>query len=142
MGDVHAPQAIVKIMTSGNTQGAQIGGIDVTLDLPPGVSVKATPDAQNPNVLVTDSGVVVASGAAAGPNTLVTGTYTASPNRVYVHVANAGFGTGEFATVTCDLATGATVTAGDFNTESLYVVDNQNATEITGLTAGLTVEIR
>jgi hypothetical protein len=135
--------AIVKILTSGTlASGALIGGIDVTLNLPAGVSVKATPDSVNPAVYVTDAGVITVSGVAAGTNTTAIGTYTASPNSVAIHVVNAdGFGTGEFVTITCDIAAGTTVAATDFTTGTLYVADVDGAT-IPGLTAGTTVELR
>lgn len=127
--------ASVRIMTNGTLpSGTRIGGIEVTLDLPDGVSVRATADSQNPGVLVTDQGVVTV----AGSNTTALGTYTTNPNRVTLQVANAdGFGTGEFVTVTCDIASDTSVTASGFGVGGLVAVD-LNGTRIAGLTPGMT----
>ncbi len=68
--------AVVKIATTGAlSSGTQIGGIDITLNLPTGVSVASSPDSGNPSVLVTDAGKVAASGVAAGANTNTLATY-------------------------------------------------------------------
>jgi hypothetical protein len=141
--DQQPTKAVVKILTSGTLpSGTHIGGIDATLNLPAGVSVKAVPDTLNPNVLQTDSGVIAVSGVASGSNAAVIGTYTATQNAVSIHVVNAvGFGTGEFVTVTCNLASGATVTAGSITAPALSAVD-LNGAPITGLTAGVSVELR
>jgi hypothetical protein len=135
--------AIVNILTSGTlASGALIGGIDVTLNLPAGVSVKATPDGANPDVLVTDSGVVAVSGVAAGTNTTAIGTYTASPNSVAIHVVNAdGFGTGEFVTITCDIAAGTSPAPSDF-TVSAAAVKDLNGAAVSGMTAALNVTLK
>jgi len=99
---------VMKVMTSGAlTNGNLIGAIDLTVEVPGGVSVKATPDTQNPSILVTDAGVVVPSGAAAADSLLVA-TFAPpqgnAPGRLRILIVNAnGFGTGEFATVTFDL---------------------------------------
>jgi hypothetical protein len=103
-------RAIVKLSTSGTT--TRIGGVDVKLALPSGVTVKAT--ASPPE---TDPGVAVASGQAAA-NSLVAATYTAgSPGIVHVVLVNSstiGIGNGEFATITCDLASGVSLSASAF----------------------------
>jgi hypothetical protein len=140
-------KAVVKIAAAGAlTSGTLIGGLDVVLGLPAGVSVQAAPDASNASVLVTSTGVVVASGAAAGTGTMVMGTYTAASGStagsVAIHVADAnGFGTGQFATVTCDLATGVTPTAADFSLSSFGAVD-LNGVAIHGLTPQLAVTVQ
>ena len=135
--------AVVTIMSQGTS--TQIGGIDVTLDLPAGVTVKATPDSANPAVQVTNADVVAASGAATGANTGTIATYTAAtstaPGRVMVQVANAdGFGTGEFVTVNCDIAAGSFPKATDFTVTVVKAVDI-NGVAI-GLTAGDTADIK
>jgi len=135
--------AVVTIMSQGTS--TQIGGIDVTLDLPAGVTVKATPDSANPAVQVTNADVVAASGAATGANTGTIATYTAATatvaGKVMVQVANAdGFGTGEFLTVNCDIAAGSFPKATDFTVTVVKAVDINGAA--IGLTAGYTAAIQ
>ena len=91
--------ATIKIMANGALgAGVLIGGINVKLTLPAGVTVKATADPTNNAVMVTDPGVVTASGVAAGANTIATAT--SASGVVAIHVANAnGFATGEFVTI-------------------------------------------
>ncbi|MBI5497668.1 MAG: hypothetical protein HY904_21850 [Deltaproteobacteria bacterium] len=136
-------KAIVKLTTSGSlASGALIGGIDITVSLPAGVSVKATPDSVNERVLVVDPGIATASGVAAGASALAMGTYTLSTRTVALKVVNPiGFGTGEFATVGCDLASGTTVTAADFSAHGFAAVD-LNGVTLVGLTPGVTVELQ
>lgn len=133
--------ATITIMANGTLgSGTLIGGIDVTLALPAGVTVKADPDATNTAVMVTDTGVVNPSGAAAGANTLSTATYASG--EVAIHVANPdGFVSGEFVTVKCDIAAGAAVTTTSFSVSGLYAVDLNGAT-ITGLTGGYTASLQ
>ena len=135
--------AIIEIMSQGTA--TRIGGIEVTVVLPSGVTVKATPDVANPTVLVTDAGVVTASGVAAGVNTMTIGTYSAassgSPGKVMVEVANPdGFGTGEFVTIACDIAAGSFPAAGDFSLTD-FLATNLSGTLISGVTAGFTADI-
>ena len=79
--------AVLKISTQGTLpSGTQIGGIDVTIALPTGVTVKSVTSPPE-----TDSGVVVTSGVAAA-NSTVLSTYTAatsaSTGKVRVLLAN------------------------------------------------------
>ncbi len=125
------------------SQGAgTIHGIDVTVELPAGVTVKAVPDATNPSVMVTDTGVVTASGTA-DASTNIIATYTATPSgKVAIHLANAaGFATGEFVTITCDIAVGSIPVASDFSVTGFNAVDG-NGVAIAGLTAGYTAAIQ
>ena len=136
--------AFVKIISQGTH--TQIGGINVTVVLPSGVSVKATPDSTNAAVQVTNPGVVVASGVAAGANTNTLATYsaatTSTPGKVMVNLFNAnGFGAGEFVTIQCDIATGNFPQATDFSVTLVKAVDLDGAA-ITGLTVGNTVDIQ
>lgn len=143
-GGTAAPtKAVVTIATTGTlASGTLIGGIDIALNLPAGVSVKATSDAANPAVLVTDSGVVAVSGVAAGANSTALGTYTATPNAVAIKVVNAdGFITGEFVTVNCDIAPGTTAAAADFTMGAMTAVD-LNGAEIEGLAAHMNVTLQ
>jgi hypothetical protein len=112
------------------------------LTLPAGVSVKATADLTNPAVMVTDAGVVAASGVAAGANTIATATYNATAGTVSIHLANdTGFATGEIVTVTCDIAAGSFPTASGFSLSGFNAVDLNGAT-ITGLVSGYTAALQ
>ncbi len=135
--------ATVKIMATGTlASGVLIGGIDVNLTLPAGVTVKATADAINPAVMVTDANVVVASGVAIGANTLTTATYDASTSTAVIHLANdTGFTTGEFVTINCDIAAGSVPTATSFGVSGLNAVD-LNGAAIAGLTEGYTAALQ
>lgn len=109
--------------------------------LPSGVTIKATPDTQNPSVLVTNSGVVVASGVV-GRNASTLATYNAATRKVNIQVYDQdGFGTGEFVTVTCDIVSGTTATAGSFGLEG-FTPKDLNGAEINGLTPKITVDMQ
>jgi len=129
--------AVLKMSTQGTLpSGTQIGGIDVTITLPTGVTVKSV--ASPPE---TDSGVVVTSGVAAA-NSTVLSTYTpatsSSTGKVRVLLANStGFGTGEFMTVHCDIASGSTPTASDFSVSG-FVAKDLNGVAISGLNSAFT----
>src|SRR6185369_10226932 len=80
--------------------GTTINGIDMTITLPAGVTVKA--DAVSG---AADPTVLVLSGAAAAlPNTIVSGKYDKTANTLHVIVANVqpGFAAGEFMHVNFD----------------------------------------
>lgn len=128
--------AVIKVSTQGTlTSGTQIGGLDITVTLPTGVSVKSVT-----NPPETDSGVVVTSDAAA--NSTVLSTYavatSASTGKVRVLLANTGgFGTGEFMTIHCDIASGSTPTASGFGLSG-FVAKDLNGVVINGLAPGFT----
>ncbi len=139
----HPTKAIVMLFSQGTS--TLIGGIDVTLVLPVGVTVKASPDTINTSKLVTDAGVVTVSGAATGTNATIIGTYTAvtatEAGKIVVHVANAdGFDKGEFATVACDIVEGSNPSETGFGVTDFKPVD-LNGAAISGLTAGFTVRM-
>ena len=136
------PKAVVKIRTTGAlATGARIGGIEIVLALPAGVSVKTVPNGSVYHEFETAPGVVVASGAAAGSNPLVA-LYTPMTNTVRIALVNPdGFGIGEFVTVNCDIAPGTNVAPSGFSTSGFSAL-NLDGTPITGLTAGLTVNLQ
>lgn len=138
---------IVKIATHGQLPtGTKIGGIDITLTAPTGVTVKTAPDAANPSAMIPDSGIVEASGAAAGSNTLMVAVYTAATTtraaRLHINIVNAyGFDVGEFATVKCDIAPGSNLQSSDFSLAGFTAWDVPNTTgsqEVQVITTGLT----
>jgi hypothetical protein len=133
-------KAVVKLSTGGSLpSGAQIGGIDVTVTLPQGVTLKSTTS------LTTDDGVVMASGAATN-NTQVLATYSAAtgtaPGHVRILIANPnGFGIGEFATVNGEIASGATVLQAGFGISDLTAKD-LNGVTMSGLSSSLTLSLQ
>ena len=137
-GNPQPTKAIVKIATTGTLPtGTLIGGIDITLSMASGVSAKS---ASNPPE--TDAGVVVTSGVAIA-NSQILATYTPPAGTTHAKarlliVNTSGFGTGEFATVTGDIASGYNPTAAEFSVTSFTVTD-LNGSPISGLTAALTV---
>ena len=133
--------AAIRIETTGALDpGTKIGGITITGVLPEGVWVKTTPDAQNPAILVTDPDVIVATGVT-GTNASTFATYDDATRAVKIQVFDQdGFGTGEFVTVNCTVASGVTTTAGDYNVIDLLPKD-LNGADIPGLAAGFTVDI-
>lgn len=128
--------AIVKLTTTGTLpSNSWIGGIDVALHLPTGVSVKS-----GTNPPETDSGVVTASGVAASNSSLVS-TFTTTFGVVHILLANPnGFGPGEFATVICDIAAGSHPVQTDFSVSGMTTKD-LNGSAINGLTTGVTADI-
>jgi hypothetical protein len=134
--------AVVKISATGQLDpGRMIGGITVSGVLPAGVTIKAAPDAQNSSVLVAARNAVLASGVV-GKNASALATYNAATRKVNIQVYDQdGFGTGEFVTVTCDILSGTTPTAGGFGLEG-FTAKDLNGVDINGLTATITVDLR
>ena len=131
---VYVPtKATVKLSSAGT--GTTIYGIDMTINLPAGVSVRSSATG------TTEAGVITASGGAA-TGSLVTGIYTAPtgtfPATLQVLLANAGgFPVGEFCTVNADVAPGA---SSDFSIESFSARDGDGAA-IPGLTGDVSAAI-
>lgn len=129
-GVVQPTKAVVMLSMQGETVQT-IGGVQASLLLPSGVTVKATQNAPQ-----TDDGVVVSPGA-----DLVMAVYSASTNSVSVYVAkSSGMETGVFATVNCDIAVGSFPRKADFAVTDLSVW-NIDGAPVAGLTASLTVTI-
>lgn len=99
--------------------GKLVGGVDVSMILPTGVSAKTI----NSSTTKTDTGVVQASGGATGlPN--MTGTYTSSTRTVRILFPTSnGFPAGQFATINADIATGSAPVAADFNQITAVIKD-------------------
>ena len=133
--------AVLTLSTAGTLPpGTPIGAIEVAVELPPGVTVSATPSLVNPSVLVADDRVVVPtiSGVLISYATYSAATST-TPGMVNISLGDVtGFGTGEFAVVTCNIANASNPAAGDFSLTGLAVTD-LNGTPLVGLTAGYTV---
>jgi hypothetical protein len=114
-GDVNAASAALQTvitLSAQVTQGAiasdAIKGIQLTLKLPEGVTVETDSNGK------TVGGVVVASGKAAGSEIQV-GNYVSSNGTITIVIAkSAGFGAGEYATITCGRASGVIPASSDF----------------------------
>ena len=128
--------ALVKVSLQGTlASGTTIGGVDMSMTLPAGVSVKT-----QLNSTETASSVVTASGVAA-TNSQVISTYTSTTGVVRILLANAeGFGVGEVALVNCDISAGYSPATSDFTQSALSATD-LNGNIITGLTGSLAVEL-
>jgi hypothetical protein len=118
-----------------------INGYDVTVTLPAGVTVQASPDSINPAVLVTDPNVVTATGSASGADVIA--VYTAAvggtPAMVKVHIASdSGFNAGAFCTITCDISAGTNPSAADFAQPTL---DEATGLDSSYSTVNLTSEL-
>ncbi len=135
-GSTPAPpptKAMLKISTANVPAGTLVGGVQIAIVLPAGVT---------PSVLSGNdaSGSVVASGNAstgaitqssydAATRTLTPGTVSGTP-----------FSPGEFLTVTCSIASGTTVTAADFPAQATVIsLFDGNAVTIPGATCPISV---
>ena len=132
-------RAVVKLSTT--TTATNLGGVDATLLLPPGVTASSR---MSPPW--TDSGVVVPSGQASS-DASATGLYTAanaSPAAVRVQLtstATNGFGPGEFVSVKCDISAGSYPAQSDFILRSSPspTVYDINGAVVSGSTVSLSV---
>lgn len=133
-----APTAVLKLSTQGTLPaGTLIGGVDVTMNLPEGVTARAD------SAGATEAGVVAASGDAQGGTAVAkyTDASGSTPGQVRAAVVKAqGFTTGEFVTINCDF-TGTAPTAAGFTVAALSVTD-VNGVAITGLSVTPAVQIQ
>lgn len=117
--------ATVKLSTQGTVAAGSIKGVEVTVTLPAGVTLKA--DANG----IPNAGVVVVSGVAPGGSSLVA-KYTpisgSTPGSVTISIANStGFGAGEFVTITGDITSGLTPATSQFTLSGLAIFDGYGA---------------
>lgn len=131
--------ATLKLSTQGVLPtGASIGAVDVVVNLPAGVTVKADGSGQ------VQAGAMEPSAVAVGSTAIATFTPTSggSPAKTRVVLINAaGFGTGEFATVNCDIAAGSSPKAADF-TLTGFSAANVDGTTLTGLTPVVSADFK
>jgi len=130
--------ALLIVGTQGNLPpDRNIGGIDVTLNLPPGVTAKADKTSE------TMPGVVVTSGVAQGVQSVAKYTPAAdgAPAQVRLVLLKLdGFGTGEFATVHLDI-NGQAPLEKDFSAANVTISDTNGKT-INGLTTTLALQVK
>jgi hypothetical protein len=116
---IGAKQVIVKLSTAGTIpNGSSIKGIQFELNLPTGVSVKSDSSGVLASYLLT-SGVALTA-----TTPYISGNITG--NKMIINFINgSGISTGEFATLTCDVAYNATVpTIGNFSISAGYKIDD------------------
>ncbi len=142
-GDDPAPAptaAVVTLSTTGTlATGSLIGGVDVTVTLPPGVSVKS--QLSTNGKFVTDAGVVTKTGVAVNAQFLVANHIPGtggSPDKVSIQVAAGdGFATGDIIVLNCVL-NGSVPLPTDFilipNTGATGVVDAASGADLAGIT--------
>jgi hypothetical protein len=122
----------------------QIGGIEVVVNFPLGVTAKAVPAPANPAIMVADTGVVTVTGGAAGAE-VVNGTIATTPTPAFALdlriIKSGGFATGNIAIVNCDISSGVHPAAADFSLANFKAVD-LNGVPLPGLTVGFTAEIQ
>jgi hypothetical protein len=138
-----ATKAIITLSTQGTlTAPAQIGSIDGVVNLPANVTVRASSEGS----LITDTSVVSAVGAAAGAERAqyIFGTSaTGSTHSVHVFIAkSAGFSTGDFAMVICDIAPGSSPPTADFSLTGFNAVDALSGLALSGLTVNFNVVLQ
>jgi hypothetical protein len=157
-----APQAaiarptagVLRLLTTGTLPaGTLIGGIDVTVELPAGVTVKTQAGSTGTTVLPAD-GVVTVSGEAAKAAgiTISLASFTpasgTTPATIKFAIGNvnaaagavSGFALGEFVSIKCDVDPSASFpTTGAFRVLAISVIDSSNAatslTTVQGATA-------
>ena len=118
-----------------------INGYDVTVTLPAGVTVNASPDSGNAAILDVAPAALTATGSANGA--IINGIYTAAtgstPALVKVTIASAsGISAGAFCTLTCTIAAGANVTASNFAQPTL---DDASGWDTSGTSVDLTQDL-
>jgi hypothetical protein len=117
-------QAVLRLQSQGPlAAGEALSGIGVTISLPHGVSVKTAPDGSSAPDAVAVSGVAL-PGIVLRPRYVPeNGAVPGSISFVVTSAALAGFGTGEFATVTCGIAPGVAPLSADFKLSSSEPAD-------------------
>ena len=122
----------LKLAGSGNATA--IGAIDLTVDFPAGVTVKANTATGE----VTEGGIVTISGVAAvGDNRLVSAKFTpGTPGRLHIALINtAGFGPGEFVTVRFEVAGGSFPANAAAFSVAAFAASDPTGNSLAGITA-------
>lgn len=133
-----ATKAVLTVSLQGTlAAGTSIGGVDVTVTLPAGVTAKVKAGSTE-----TDDGVVVVSGKGIGSTVLANYTAAAAtaPGTIRIGLINAsGITAGEMLTLNLDIG-GAVPSVTGFGTTGLNVVD-VDGTAIGGMAAALTLQL-
>ena len=131
-----ATTATIKLSTSGTLpQGTSLAGIGITLNLPTGVTFKTYSGG------AVASGYVNVTGGEASPESAIavyipaSGATPAQLALIVISTTTAGIGTGEFASVPCDL-NGTSPKVSDFVVSGFKPYD-LSGNPVTGLTASV-----
>ena len=135
--------AVVKLYSEGVlTSGTSLAGIGITVNLPAGVTVQMDDAGKVVGGAVAGSGVAEGKAVLAEPDyTPATDTAPAKLSFVLAGTDAEGFGTGEFATVTCLVAAGANPQPTEFTLSDFRPIDLRGAA-VEGLTVTHTAELQ
>ena len=133
--------AVVKLFSEGILpEGISLSGIGVSIDLPAGMTVKTDTTGKVVAGAVAGSGVTAGKAALAEPDyTPATETAPARLSFVLAGTEAEGFGVGEFAAVTCEMAAGTPAQALDIQLADFKPVDLRGA-PVEGLTVSHTAD--
>ncbi|BCS55759.1 hypothetical protein [Geobacter sp. SVR] len=142
LAGVGATTATVRLSTQGSATA--LNGIQVTLALPAGVTVRAA-SSDGSSGLTPLAGLVSATGVVPAGSTLAARydapTDTATARLALALVSVAGFPAGEFATIICNVAPGVTISSVSFTPDAfsnLKAVD-ESGTVVPGVTISAVV---
>jgi len=130
LAGVGGTKGTIKISTAGMLDpGTTINGITLTLQFPPGASIKA--DFSDPAKITPLSGVIASSGVVPAGSQIIA-KYTppsgASAGSVTIAMASStGFAVGEFLSINCDIAAGASLASSDFRMTAFEAKDGNGA---------------
>ncbi|OGW37537.1 MAG: hypothetical protein A2X58_11025 [Nitrospirae bacterium GWC2_56_14] len=135
--------AVVKLYTEGVLpEGTSLAGIGITINLPAGMTVQMDGDGKVAAGTVEGSGVTAGKATLAEPDyTPATDTAPAKLSFVLAGTDAEGFGTGEFATVNCNVTAAVTPQATDITLSDFRPVDLRGAA-VEGVTAAHTAEFK
>jgi hypothetical protein len=132
-------QAVLTLSTQGAVAAATIAGVELTITLPTGVTLKADANG-TPN-----AGVVSVSGVAPNTATMVAKYFPAAgatPGSVAISLASSTeFNAGEFVTVTGDIASGTVPLVSQFATSGFTAFDGTGAA-LSGISAAVGMVLR
>ncbi len=122
--------ASVTLATTGTQPiGKVLLGIGVTIDLPTGVAPKLDANGAVSVSVITPSGVMFNAATVLAPVYIpASGATHGTFSFAMVSSAVGGFGSGEFVTVSLQLAGGATATTGSFPLSGVSLIDSNGAT--------------
>lgn len=134
-----ATSAVLTLSAAGVPAGNTIGGVQVLVNLPTGVTVLANAaGAVDPTVMAVSGGAPTGSSLAASYTPAGAGGLG---NVMLSLISATPFPAGGFATLTCNIAAGATPRASDFTLGTVTVFD-VNGVPFAGATGAVTVTFR
>jgi hypothetical protein len=131
--------ATIKLAASG-TPSAQLAGIGITITLPDGVTPALASDGSVATSVVTISGVAAPGNILAPIYTPATGSTKGTLRIILASQAAAGFGAGEFATISLTSTAASNPVAADFPISAFNPIDvtGNAATGLTAAVSGVT----